>query len=844
MASYRFSRSGIALAATFVAVAGGIKIAYNISKATKSTSSKSIESTLLKIKSHVTISSLSSYRYKWASAVAVATGTHNPLQRGPKLIGWYKDAVYEQEFGLRGVLEHSVAVEKHLNDEFYRHVPRSMGAPCNIAFNVEPRMVHSVRHLVKEVQIDYGGMSLTDFKALVRKKLKQFAPRSHWLAIAQYAHGDEPCEPRAHQLRITQYAHCHEEEEPEYLDFPTPDTTRKDVWEKHYALLQDVVAACSDSNAPQAKVIFWEIFEVLRGDTPAEYASRLLDLLVYDPIDVSEEDSRQISQKYCIKPLKFVTPGHIKYMLDVDVAPHKEPSYTARIWLRDNAPRWIERPYDHHPQAWKGRGFPSAVPRKIVWEFFDAQGKQHDTLLPIEQVLAQCYYTRASTARYCIGLVEDGESYPEKSGEYPEGRDGFFQDELEAALTFSWETLLKEKHKHMSYSAIQKWIKLNPKEGERYIYNREVGKKFWKANPAQKKFWLDNDMAEFRKATWPDFSANVDTYEEQHRLKKKLGACIKTEISPRDAAILKDEAALKAHGKWLKPAPCWEDWIAERRARERRAEEKLEALRLAAAGEDDDDDDEGYLPPGDTPLVEQGRVAASGDGVKIAPHPGFAHHALQNKENLAACKDSLSPASKKSSGDPSVAQSSNTAHQDADIDLAQIGQKQYEQWKSSGQQHGAPPGIAPRPCVASPTPTPGFTTNPPHKSILLAALKNIIPQHTTFLPPLPQLSSPTYLSHFVPQHVTPSPSIPHHLTITRPSAPVNVNALDFHENEQIFLAYTRTEGDMRDKPPPPKRLSSVAGTMIFRGRSRRMRGVGRRWRIRRRCGLGLMFWGF
>ncbi|KAH7082893.1 hypothetical protein BKA63DRAFT_486315 [Paraphoma chrysanthemicola] len=90
------------------------------------------------------------------SAARIAVGAY-PSRRRLKLLGWYLDGEYEQTLDLRGVLEHSLAVEIHLDELAYKIIPRSMGIPCRLDFGIEPKM------RLRDGPVRKGQLRLTNY---------------------------------------------------------------------------------------------------------------------------------------------------------------------------------------------------------------------------------------------------------------------------------------------------------------------------------------------------------------------------------------------------------------------------------------------------------------------------------------------------------------------------------------------------------------------------------------------------------------------------------------------------------------------------------------------------------
>ncbi|KAH8722635.1 hypothetical protein GQ44DRAFT_729508 [Phaeosphaeriaceae sp. PMI808] len=105
------------------------------------------------------------YRKVWPSHAAVVHGVHGSFRRREKMICWYEQGKYAQDISIRGVLDHSVAVEKFLNERFYEFVPSSMGAPCRLSFDVKMTLVKKVKE---------PSMTISELRAVVIENFRHF----------------------------------------------------------------------------------------------------------------------------------------------------------------------------------------------------------------------------------------------------------------------------------------------------------------------------------------------------------------------------------------------------------------------------------------------------------------------------------------------------------------------------------------------------------------------------------------------------------------------------------------------------------------------------------------------
>ncbi|KAH7093404.1 hypothetical protein FB567DRAFT_587840 [Paraphoma chrysanthemicola] len=129
------------------------------------------------------------------SPARIAAGAY-PSRRRLKLLGWYLDGKYEQTLELRGVLEHSLAVEIHLNEMAYKVIPRSMGMPCRLEFAIEPKVIGG----------DMARVSLDSLKETVAHYLRDSPVRQSQLRLTEHSHWDSEVKAALLTLAVTK---CH-----------------------------------------------------------------------------------------------------------------------------------------------------------------------------------------------------------------------------------------------------------------------------------------------------------------------------------------------------------------------------------------------------------------------------------------------------------------------------------------------------------------------------------------------------------------------------------------------------------------------------------------------------------
>jgi hypothetical protein len=137
-------------------------------------------------------------RNPWLRPMAISFSTHNRIHRGGNLIGWYKDgSEVEQDITLRVWKNHNIAVVKYLNEQFYLHLPRSLGAPCQLDVHISPRRLSDAEQALNII-------SIADLKNTVVSQLEQRTAPTHQLLLtnAPDVYAPAPTEQHAHLILI------------------------------------------------------------------------------------------------------------------------------------------------------------------------------------------------------------------------------------------------------------------------------------------------------------------------------------------------------------------------------------------------------------------------------------------------------------------------------------------------------------------------------------------------------------------------------------------------------------------------------------------------------------------
>jgi hypothetical protein len=432
---------GTLIALSTISIAVAVKTAIDIAKINKpsTTKNKPIHVSQARHGLHTAA------RKHWLQPTAIALGTYIPRQRGPKLIEWHeKKATVSRPMRLHWGKDHTIAVEEFLNAKFYRTISRSLGAPCQLAFDVEPRHV-------LDGEIDgFSIYSIEKLKALVLRLLQERKPRTYQLRLTQFEHVDPP--------------------------------TTKDVEVRRPVLVESPTLRYKRIEATFARTA--SILSTFRGD-------KVVVIVQYFTVELYFRvltDAGIVPQGFmnCLTTENIISP-----------APYEEPLYLPNnVFTLTKTSKGLSIPIPtYHPDDWVDRGFPGPLPNNFDWQpvVIDDAATAHDT--QTTSPLARYHSMQTAQAKRVIKRVEDDYSVVSLMNQ-PEGEDYFFYQVCQKA--YAHEIFERERAYLLPDGGLEKWLQDASPDAQTFLQNRAMAMKYWEVFPGQyEEFfgWMDGDSS-------------------------------------------------------------------------------------------------------------------------------------------------------------------------------------------------------------------------------------------------------------------------------------------------------------------------------------------------------------
>jgi hypothetical protein len=369
---------------------------------------------------------LHSARKHWPSPVHIALGAYTSCR---KLIGWYeagKGYGYEQDVALRlrGVREHSVAVEMHLNEAAYRVLPRSLGAPWRLGFDGEACMVVGM----------HVRMSIGEMKELVGKCLFDMPERSQQLRLTEYSHWNAGC--AVEVVRINSTA----------AKWHNYDT----ILAQHAGRINAMLDTRPFTN-----------------HTPFDTAllGPALACALSSYVDCNELTRHNIAPWGFEKCIPQIIPP----------APWDEPAYTRP--LRKHAPRHISIPFFSESKLEAdARGLPGPIDMdNVSWQGISVTGAPVDWMYALEP--AWYHRVQRRMALWARRVTKAGKSRVGGGGvDYPVGQDYLSAGFLRAACDHEDE---EDSWRTKPAGALERWADTEPRKYRAFVRRGRWAKKFW-----------------------------------------------------------------------------------------------------------------------------------------------------------------------------------------------------------------------------------------------------------------------------------------------------------------------------------------------------------------------------